>query len=67
MARVPKADKDKEFSLKNNKDRDRVYKNFSSEQKEFFDSIKTHIFTFNYLVHCFYLSRIKQLFYFFNL
>jgi len=46
MAKVAKTDKDKEFSLKNNKDRDRVYKDFSDEQKIFFESIKTHIFTF---------------------
>jgi phosphate starvation-inducible protein PhoH len=32
--------------LKNNKDRDKVYKNFSEEQKIFFDSIKNYIFTF---------------------
>lgn len=46
MAKTLKADKDKEFSLKNNKDRDRFYKKLSDEQKEFFESIKKHIFTF---------------------
>lgn len=36
----------KDFNLKNNKDRDRIYSNFSPEQKEFFKSIKENIFTF---------------------
>lgn len=46
MAKVLKADKDKEFSLKNNKDRDRMYAKFSEEQKIFFNSIHDYIFTF---------------------
>ena len=46
MAKVLKTDKDKEFSLKNNKDRDRIYNNFSEEQKIFFNSIHDYIFTF---------------------
>jgi phosphate starvation-inducible protein PhoH len=37
---------DKDFNLKNNKDRDRMYSKFSSEQKEMFHSIKEHTFTF---------------------
>jgi intein/homing endonuclease len=46
MAKPVRTDKDKEFNLKNNKDRDRVYKKFSEEQRIFFDSIKNYIFTF---------------------
>lgn len=41
-----KNDKDIYSSLKNNKERDRVYKRFSDEQKSFFSSIKDNIFTF---------------------
>ena len=37
---------DKDFNLKNNKDRDRVYDNFTPEQKELFHSIKENIYTF---------------------
>ena len=37
---------DKDTQLKNNKDRDRMYKKFSDEQKEFFKSIQENIFTF---------------------
>ena len=37
---------DKNFDLKNNKDRDRVYTQLSSEQKTFFHSIKEHTFSF---------------------
>lgn len=37
---------DKDFSLRNNKDRDRVYANFTDEQKAMFHSIKEHVFTF---------------------
>lgn len=46
MAKPVRTDKDKEFSLKNNKDRDRVYKKFSDEQKNLFDSVHKYIFTF---------------------
>lgn len=37
---------DKEINLKNNKERDRVYKKFSDEQKEMFESIQKNTFTF---------------------
>lgn len=37
---------DKDFNLKNNKDRDRLYTKFSDEQKDLFHSIKENIFTF---------------------
>lgn len=37
---------DKDFGLRNNKDRDRVYTKFSDEQKALFHSIKENIFTF---------------------
>jgi phosphate starvation-inducible protein PhoH len=36
----------KDLDLRNNKDRDRMYQKFSSEQKEMFHSIKEHTFTF---------------------
>lgn len=41
-----KNDKDVYLALKNNKERDRIYKRFSDEQKKFFSSIKENIFTF---------------------
>ena len=41
-----KAHNDKDFDLKNNKDRDRMYMRFSPEQKEMFRSIKEHTFVF---------------------
>ena len=37
---------DKDIRIKNNKDRDRVYARFSSEQKEMFHAIQDHVFTF---------------------
>lgn len=39
-------DKDYALALKNNKDRDRMYSRFDPDQKEFFRSIKDHVFTF---------------------
>lgn len=39
-------DSDKDIRIKNNKDRDRVYSKFSSEQKEMFHAIQDHVFTF---------------------
>ena len=41
-----KADTDKDMNIKNNKDRDRMYRRFSDEQKNLFHSIHDHIFTF---------------------
>jgi phosphate starvation-inducible protein PhoH len=43
---VSKRDNDKDFDLKNNKERDKMYGMFSDEQKEFFHSIQNHTFTF---------------------
>ena len=37
---------EKEFNLKNNKERDRMYSQFSDEQKNMFHSIQDNIFTF---------------------
>jgi phosphate starvation-inducible protein PhoH len=37
---------DKDFNLKNNKDRDRLYSGFTDEQKTLFHSIQDNVFTF---------------------
>ena len=41
-----KRDNDKDFNLKNNKERDKMDSMFSNEQKEFFHSVQNNTFTF---------------------